>query len=316
MSVSKRIIVVLSLLVVSIVLTACAPSQAAMQPPSQEFMLKLPQIEVAIDENGVPTFGGLSATTLYYATFGQVNLTWMRMDPALVSRLMDIGLQHVEVLQNDTGLYIFVNGEALPNVAWSPETIEATAGMLNSMAGIDPSLLRLLNLVLPYVQNVGVDLIMRFPVAAGAEPVPLRDPSAPLPAPAPAAEGGGLALQVQVIYDDNGVPSVPGASFILKNMLGIDVEQLALNKYTIDLLKAQGIQSITVNTKPDGVQVSINENTLPKLVWSEDQLRTTLSVLSDFYLGAAGASITQVIENIIPALGELDLQLVLVFPSG
>ena len=310
---SKRLIIVLSFMLLALLLSACVSSGEV--APEAEFGVSLPRIVVEIDDNGVPTVAGLSAETLKNLTLGNVDLTWLRMEPLLIQRFMDMGLQHIEALYKDDGLYLFVNGEQLPSFVWDAESLANTTDLATEIGGLDPTFAAALKTILPFVQAVGANVAIQFPTAAGAEVVAMRDMSElPEPETSAAEDEGGFQLSVEVNYDENGMPSVPGAGFIVQNLLGVDISQLALPQETIAQLCGSGISSISISTKGDGLYIFVNDQSLPRISWSPEQLQTGAAVVSELYFPNPNDPIRQVLNTILPALGEVDIEFVLNFP--
>ncbi len=249
-------------------------------------------------------------------TLGGVDYTWMRMEPTLVRRLSDMDLQHVEAVYRDDGIYLFVNGEPLPFVRWDQESLDNTATVITTFGGLDPQFTEVLKMIIPFAQQVGVDMAVRFPVVQGRDLVAMRDMTqelVPVEAMADKAPSA-LQLRIEVFYNEEGKPFVPGASFILENLLGVDTSQLALPPETIDRMMQTGIQHIAIRTQEDGIQFYVNGEPLPQLAWSEDQLGVVADLIGQLYLGGQTEGMQQVLEAILPALSQMDFELVLRFP--
>jgi hypothetical protein len=317
MATSKRLYFLLPLLVLALLLTACESASPDATSASEDFAVSLPRIVIDVDSDGNPTVGGFGTETLKNLTMGGVDYTWMRMDPALVRRFSDMDLQHIEAVYRDDGIYLFVNGEALPFVRWDEQSLDNTAGVITTFGGMNPQFTEALKTIIPFAQRVGVDMAVRFPVVQGREITALRDMGQELASVETAKrEPSALQLRIEVFYNEDGKPFVPGASFILENLLGVDTSQLALPPATIARMTQMGIQHIAIRTQEDGIQFFVNGEPLPELAWSENQLGVVADLIGQLYLGGQTEGMQQVLEAILPALSQMDFELVLRFPMA
>ncbi|HEY51874.1 MAG TPA: hypothetical protein G4N94_00250 [Caldilineae bacterium] len=315
MATSKRLYILLPLLILALLLSACESSSPDATSASEDFAVSLPRIVIDVDSNGNPSVGGFGAETLKNLTMGNVDYTWMRMDPALVRRFSDMDLQHIEAVYRDDGIYLFVNGEALPFIKWDEQSLDNTAQVITTFGGMNPQFTEALKTIIPFAQRVGIDIAVRFPVVQGRSITPMRDMSSALQkAEEVQREPGALQLRIEVFYNEDGKPFVPGASFILENLLGVDTSQLALPPETIARMTQMNTQHIAIRTQEDGIQFYVNGEPLPELAWSEDQLNVVADLIGQLYLGGQTEGVQQVLEAVLPALSQMDFELVLRFP--
>ena len=315
MATSKRLYILLPLLILVLLLAACESANPDAASASEDFAVSLPRIVIDVDSEGNPSVGGFGMDTLKSLTMGGVDYTWMRMEPTLVRRFSDMDLQHIEAVYRDDGIYLFVNGEPLPFVKWDEDSLDNTAQVITTFGGLDPQFTDALKMIIPFAQRVGVDMAVRFPVVQGREITPMRDMTQELkPAEVMDRAPSALQLRIEVFYDETGKPFVPGASFILENLLGVDTSQLALPPETIARMVQTGVQHIAIRTQEDGIQFYVNGEMLPKLAWSEDQLSVVADLIGQLYLGGQTEGMQQVLEAILPALSQMDFELVLRFP--
>ncbi len=310
----KRLSIALTFLLLVLLLSACGtayPETAA----DSDFAVAFPRVVIQIDEDGTPSVAGLTTETLKNLTLGNVDLTWLRMEPLLVKRFTDMDLQHIEAMYKDDGIFVFANGEAIPFINWSAESLGNTTALATELGGLDPTFASALTTILPLVQAIGMDVVVQFPVEEGADAVAMRAlsdiPKAPAETPAP----GGVQLTVEVAYDENGTPSVPGAGFILQSLMGVDLSQLALPPALIARLGDAGVCALTVSTQGDGLYLFVNDKALPRITWSQDQLTTGADILGELYFPNPDDPIRQVISTVLPVLNQADIALVLMFPN-
>jgi len=313
---SRRLLIILPLLLLALLVSACDSTPTDLSGEETEFVVSLPRVVVAIDDDGVPSVAGLSADTLKNLTFGAVDLSWLRMDPNLVNNLKAMGLQNMEVVYRDDGLYIFINGQQLPFISWDEESLDNTADLVTAVGGLDPSFAQALKTILPFAQRLGANLAVSFPAAAGAEVMPLRDLSQEIQSVSvPASdEVSPVQLRVEVGYDENGEPMVPGGPILA--LLGISTDMLRLPPATVAGMTNSGIGELTISAQEDGIQLLVNGQPLPKLAWTEQGLDNIVQIVAQLYLGDQAGGMTQLLTTLLPVLSQVDIELVLDFPES
>ncbi|MCO6450941.1 MAG: hypothetical protein J5I90_09170 [Caldilineales bacterium] len=320
MASNRRFLLASVVLVLALLLAACGATDPGASAPDTSSFVAFPRVVIEVDEQGNASFAGMTTQTLKNLTLGMLDLTPYRMDPAWIQYFMATDLQNIELAYRDDGIYTFVNGKALPFLVWSEDALDNTVGFLTDIGGMDPQFANALSTILPLVQSIGLDVAVQFPVMGGREAAPLRDLSVPLmiadKAGGEAGSGAQIALQIDVVYDEEGVPQVPGAAFILQNLLGVDLNQLRLPPATIAALQASGIERVTVQTGESGLYIQVNDMALPAIAWSEGQLQTTIELISTFFLGDQAGSMMPMLETVLPVLADLNATLVLHFPSA
>jgi hypothetical protein len=133
-----------------------APIEAEAAAPSL-----ITHIDVDYDATGEPMIAGVTSGELAEATglYLPVNL-----DPAMVAALQAQGVQTLRLLSTGEGLYVYVNEAPLPHVAWDQGRLADTAG-LYAQINPDSPYIRLINLLAPQLDNMDLDLMLRFPEA-------------------------------------------------------------------------------------------------------------------------------------------------------
>ena len=141
-----------------------APAATTGQPASV-----VARLEVKYDQNGVPAILGISASDL--AALG-INVP-LALSPSAVQMFQAQNIQNVEIATKPDGLFVFVNGNPLPNLTWNEE-------MLNNLVTLytqyDPStpFAEVLKGAGPFLQNADIAILMHFPLAPGAEAIPAK----------------------------------------------------------------------------------------------------------------------------------------------
>jgi len=312
---SKRFIWLLPLLLLTLVLAGCGntPTQVAEQEGG--FLLALPRITVDIDSQGNLSIAGVTADTLKTLTFGQVDITGMRVDPAYVTWFTDTNLQHVEVVHKNDGLFLFANNEPLPHVGWSSDSLSATGDLIGDFNLLDARTTRLVKLAIPFMQRIGLDVAIRFPKQASSDEIALRDPGEAIAAMNSESAGGIAQLRVHVDYDGEGVPSVLSVSTQdLEEALGASLRQLQLDPNTISMLMGVGVQHVTIRTTGNGLLLWVNGQPLPHLAWSDDLLSNGADLYGQLYYTEVYQLSREAATNLLPLLNDIDGEVVLRFP--
>lgn len=134
-------------------------------------------LDVALDEQGVPTIAGTSLNDLqgsFMEAGIAADLSSAKMNPATIAALQAANVSLLQLETEPEGLYINVNGQRLPRLAWDDERLR---NMLDLYSKLEPDspYLPLLRFFLPYLQPADIELGIALPLNAGQ----------PAPAPAP-----------------------------------------------------------------------------------------------------------------------------------
>ncbi len=313
---SKRLVWLLPVLLAALLLlTACGaePTQVAEQDGG--FLLALPRVTIQIDEQGVPSVAGMSPEMLKTATFGQVDLTGVKLPQEYIDWFMRTNVQHIELVHKDDGLFMFVNGQPLPHVGWTGDKLSSMSEMAGAVGLLDQRTAKVLSILVPFAQRMGLDLAVKFPVAPGNEEIALRDPKQPIPE-APSAEESAMAkVRAQLKYDDNGVPTILSVSTRdLEDAFGVSMRSMELPADSVKMMEDRGIQHITVRAMPNGLFVWVNDAEMPGFVWSNDFLKNAASLYGQMYYTDEYAPVRQAVSMLLPLLNKVDAEVVLLFP--
>lgn len=319
MFVSKRIYLLTSLLLLALLLVACGDKPTDVAEQEDGFMLALPRINIDIDEEGMPSVAGISPETLEKISMGMVDLQQFRMPKNYVDWFTSANVQHMELVHTNDGLYVFVNGNPMPHLAWSGDSLSTAADLAADLDQLNPYMAKVLKLLIPFIQRTGIDVGMTFPMQPGADPIPMRDPDAPLKmAPASEAENNLAIVRVHVSYDDEGVPSVLAiSSKDIEEALGYSMRQVQLEPAFVDKMEEAGIQHITMRTTPQGLLLWKNDNALPYLAWSDENLRNSATLVDDMvalYDLPEWDAVREAVNLMLPMLDNINGEIVLLFP--
>ncbi len=126
----------------------------------------------------------------------------------MVAFMTESNIQHVQIDNSPDGLLLLVNGEPVPFIKWDGDTLQNTAGLVNELGAGMPVLEQLL----PLATSLGLGLIIRFPLAEGADAIPTYVEGGESAVAAQAAQSEFMAavgdtpptLTIPVFYDADG----------------------------------------------------------------------------------------------------------------
>lgn len=309
-----RLLVVLSLF---LLLAACAGPAEQISAPDPGFFLSLSRLVIDIDSEGLPSVAGVDVERLNQLTFGMIDLRWLRLDPAYVRWFSDANLQHIEFVHREDGMLLYVNAAPLPTLTWDDESLGAVQQVVSESGLFTPQVGQLIEIFIPFLQRLAIDVAVRFPLAAGAEVIPLRDPvaqPATISAQAAAAAPPMLTMHLTLPYDSQGNLALqPGTAQALRD-LGVNVPYLALAPQTVSGLAAANIQQVTVRKVGSGLFVFINDKPLPHITWDTSSLENSSGLVSQLFYTPEYALTRQTVESILPLLADVDGSITMQFP--
>lgn len=305
-----------------IALTGCASAapEAANAAPR---MVALPRIEVRFAADGVPSVGGVSARLIDALTFGALPARSVQLDRAWIEYFQSTDVQHIEFLQNDEGVFAWVNGRRLPNLAWNARELDNSAqlaeqlGVLETL-GLSPNAASFVERSAPLLRRFAVNVLVRFPVRPGAAPIAARDTAEPVSAlprrPHDAAE---RTLDLAVRYDAKGDPWPEGISDEdFRSRLGFDVMHLALQPAFVERLAGRGLRDMVVQSEADGLRLTVNGVSLPALQCDVRCLVDLGDVIATLNTYPEMEHLNAPIRTLTPALRTIDAHITLHFPPA
>lgn len=265
-------------LIVAMLVPGGVYAAPAARPLAQEgepaFQLELPRIVVTIDEQGFPSVFGLSVGDIQNMT--GMDMSMARVPDQLMQMLAAAGVQHIEVVINGDGLFLFVNGQPLPYLEWDQERLNTLVSALQAFQVPNAPLI---GRFVPFMQYISISLAVKFPLPEGASEIPLRDTDEFFLVDAQAAAGEvetvSLKFIAHVDVDADGVPSILGVSTRqIQEDTGIDLSTAVVPANLMAQLNAGGVQHVQVQTMPDGLYLYMNGQALPRLAWDGAHLQT------------------------------------------
>jgi len=325
--------VLASLLMVALVLLAgCAPravsadtTTAATTADDSKIVVELPALVLDVQSDGSINVGGKPISQLggsMGASLAQANI------PAnMVDNLTALNIQHIQIDNTPDGLLILVNGQAVPSLAWDGEKLVATAKVLEQLG----SGVALLERVLPLIQDIGVGVILRLPLAQGETVLPMVAPQSDDAAKAIQAQKEFLdavktppVVHFTITYNPDGTWTIADLKQTdLTQALNVPANMLNLTPQTVAAVTKAGIKDVGLSTNKDGIFISINGETLPYLTWADGRISHLLTLakdtgLLDQVLGSSPdvAGTVNMIESLLPAIQASDVSLKVTFPQS
>jgi len=327
------------LLVAMVVLSGCAPRAGAgmtadMGADDMGLVVDMPAIVLDVASDGSLSIGNVPLAqmgSLVGQDLSGLTVAALGIDPGWIEYLSASNIQHMQINNRPDGLLLLVNGEPIPSVSWDGESLATTAATLSQLGVVVP----LLEKLLPLVQNLGLGAIVRFPVAAGMDAMPLYvegDGSAAADAAMAqeeflAAVGEAPTLHLPVHYAADGSWTVGDLTDMeWQGLTGAPWTSLRLNTVVIDALGSAGVKEMSFYTDPAGIHVAINGQDLPYLTWGNGELNHVLdlasqvSLVQDYWnMAVPGADMGEVmayVESVLPVVQVADANITVFFPDS
>jgi hypothetical protein len=145
---------------------ALAPLATATETPTMSLHL-----EVQYNEQGVPSVLGIPAEDVQ-AMFGGQPLA---LDPRIIERAQANNIQTLELRSKGDGLWIYVNGTPVPPIRWDKQTLSNAVNTWVEMnPGLSPTVAKTVSTIAPFLSNADLSILLHFPLAPGAEPIPTQ----------------------------------------------------------------------------------------------------------------------------------------------
>jgi sulfur carrier protein ThiS len=288
-------------------LAGCGPRTGRIDPAAldpQQLVIDMPAIYIDFDSNGLASVGGTPVSELG-KTLGQ-DLSAVALPPEQVAMLSAANIQHIQLNNTEKGLMILVNGQMVPSIGWDANALKAT---LDTVSGVNAAALPpMVQGLLPVLAKLGVGVVVRFPIAEGAQTIPLEvTGQGSAAATSKAAQDQFLAsvgqppvIKFSVDYAADGSWTVDGKSAadwsaaIPFNWAGFNLKTEQLQG-----VAAANIKTLTLSTNREGIFIAINGNTLPHLTWANGEIEHVLNLAVQ---SGALESITGQVPNVAQLL--------------
>jgi hypothetical protein len=186
--------------------------------------------------------------------------------------------------------------------------------VLGPAIGVDGAAVsQLLTRLAPIVERLGLSIALKFPTAEGMEAVPFASDDIVMAPPRVVDTPPSAVAKFEIKYDDDGVPSIMGISARdIAALTGNSQLPLAMSKDVIQRAKDSNIQHMQLTTGPNGLEIFINGEAAPKIVWDQDMVNNMIDVWAQLNPDAAGY--VPVVKQIAPFLANTSFSILMHFP--
>ena len=306
------------------------------------FYVDLPAIVIDYAPDGSASIGGMSHTSAdggeeVYAPPAEVSvglgsiLSTISLQPLWVNHFTASNLQHIRVTNGDEGIILLANGHRIPSLVWEEGSLTATADAVSALGVGVPAL----NRVLPLVRNFGLGLVLRFPVAEGADAIPLsgvEESEAVVMARMLQQQvletlGGALpTVDIPILYHSDGSWTLGELSDVDWTVLtSTPFYALRLPPELISGLTSSGVETVGLSTDPDGIHISVNGIGLPYLSWGSGEVQNLLELtkqlgvfdsISALARGADIESVLALVENLLRIIQATSANVTIYLPGS
>ncbi|RLT37944.1 MAG: hypothetical protein DWI57_12920 [Chloroflexi bacterium] len=279
---------VVAVLIASLILSACSGGSG-----SGSTMFNLPSVPVSVDANGNGKALGFS-------------IGYLGLQPALIAQLQQANVQVLEIRVGYNGIFIYANGQPLPYIHWTDESVVQLQSVLSNTAGAEQAAT-----YLPWLRRIGVGARISLPLAAGAAEleVPRWKGEELAAKETPAATTIGPIQFAGLAYDASGNPSIEGVPLAeIEQALGASLG-LNLPPMIMQILQAVGAQQLTVATQPNGIDLSIDGKALPGIAYDTARLNNVLAISGPL----TDPAIADTLATVVPQLPGADIDLIISF---
>jgi hypothetical protein len=299
-----------SVVILAVILAGCGgqaaqPTTGPTTSSGEILQVALPRLVVDVDADGNPSILGISPALL--SAFG-VDVGGFKLPKETVDTFAKAGVQHLEIASVGDRLMLFANGQPLPHLGWTPDSLNRLLSFLGTMKVQNVAAIQR---ILPIVTRLGLDVVLRFP-HEGAD-IPFVDTSTVRSfQPTVTTDPPSAVAKFEVRFDEQGRAGLMTLSPDDLAAMGMG-NMLKLSPDTIANFQAGNIQSMEIRTKPDGAYVYVNNEPLPRLIWDTQLLKNSVDLYSKL---EPDAQMLPLIQQIAPYLDRADLGILLRFPKA
>jgi hypothetical protein len=137
--------------------------------PSDEPAMAVVKFEIRYDASGVPGILGITASDL---TAMGISLP-VAVTPETIQVLQARNIQYLELRGQSNGVFLYVNGNPLPNIVWDESFLTNAADLYLQMSPAGP-FDEVIRTVVPALHRADLTIVVHFPLASGAQPIPVK----------------------------------------------------------------------------------------------------------------------------------------------
>jgi hypothetical protein len=309
-----RKLLLLSLVVVMLTLSACGPAMTPKTGAKTEsgdvFMLALPRLEISFDKDGNPVVLGMKLADVGLM-LGQ-DLSGIKLDPFYVTWMTNANVQHIELRQTGEGVAMMLNAKPMPHFSWDDKSLSQAMDLAMAFSPENANLFTTIRKLLPIVSRLGLAVVVRFPLQPGAKEIALAEESVVMAKVNPSKDPASIILKFEVRYDAQGVPSILGVSGYDLADIGLPIP-VAIEMGVLQNLQGKDIQALELRTKPDGLFVYVNNNPLPSFTWDKQLLKNAAEAYARMN---PQSPYVATVNQMLPMMDTLDIGVMVHFPPA
>lgn len=289
---------------------AFAPDLA---PMLDSLLPKLPgaQLDVAVSFTGEPAGGiALGAIPVVINADGTLSAFGLPlganpMVPAdVVQKLQQANVQTLNVEVGQDGLFLAANGQTLPTITWTPETMNTLAGIVAPLAGISPDMI---NSGMSLIKETGaIKASVALAPAGGAAPEAPAEINKTMTPPDMTGKQAPV-LHLNTLYQNGALQSVGGLG--AGDMPGLPI---ALPANIGQILGGLNAKQLQIATDPNKLSINLDGNTALTLNYDDASLKAVMGLAGPFLAGTplADPALSGLIqEQILPLVPGADLDI-------
>ncbi len=250
--------------------------------------LQLSDVPVALNEDGTLSVFGVSA--------GSTPIV-----PAdTLAKLQAAGIQQLSIEIGQDGLFLAADGQTLPTITWTAESMQTLSGIIAPLAGIDPGLIA--NGMALIEETGAIKATVAMP---GVTPT-TAEINKTMAAP-DAADTQGAVIHADAVYSDGAIQSIGGLP-----EGAIPGLPLALPANVAGILGGLDAQQVELATAPGQLNLLLDDATALTINYDGASLAAALNLAGPFLAGTPlenPAVVTLIQEQILPLVPGADLDI-------
>ncbi len=250
--------------------------------------LQLSDLPVALNADGTLSIFGVAAGST-------------PMIPAdTLAKLEATGLQQLNIEVGQDGLFLAADGQTLPTITWTPESMQTLAGIIAPLAGIDPAMIAN---GMTLIEETGA---IKASIAMPGVTATTTEINKTMATPA-TSDTPGAVIHADAVYSDGGIQSIGGLPDG-----AIPGLPLALPPNVAGILNGLNAQEIELATDPGKLNLLLDGSIALTINYDDASLAETLKLAGPFLAGTPlenPAVVTLIQEQILPQVPGADLDI-------
>ena len=212
-----------------------------------------------------------------------------------MANLQAANVQQLNLSLQPTGIYIAANGQALPTITWTEESLPVLTSVIGPMAGGED----LLNAVLPVGLGLGPNVQLTLPAAEGAEAVEIPAEITYTITPVEAGENTPVINLTLGIDEAGNIVTLGG--FTAEDFASLGVNLPAIPADSLAALRTAGVQQVALDTEPGVLNLVLDGTTALSINYDGPSVSTALDVAQPFLADSpvSDPSVNQALREIL-----------------